>query len=79
MKDLETKLFTEQHTKEILTGEKQILSDKVSNLKASNMAMARTITKDKYHNNREEIEKERKKAIDDTKSAIASLTEKIEG
>jgi hypothetical protein len=31
------------------------------------MAMARTITKDKYHNNREEIEKERKKAIDETK------------
>jgi hypothetical protein len=55
------------------------LSDKVGNLKASNMGMARTITKDKYHNNREEIEKERKKAIDDTKSAIASLTEKIEG
>ena len=39
------------------------------------MAMARTITKDKYHNNREEIEKERKKAIDETKTAIAYLTE----
>jgi len=39
------------------------------------MGMARTITKDKYHNNREEIEKERKKVIDETKSAIAYLTE----
>ena len=75
MKDLETKLFTEQHTKDLLAGEKTVLSDKVGNLKASNMAIARTITKDKYHNNREEIEKEPKKAIDETKSAIAYLTE----
>ena len=75
MKDLETKLFTEQHTKDLLAGEKTVLSDKVGNLKASNMAMARTITKDKYHNNREEIEKERKKAIEETKTAIAYLTE----
>jgi len=36
MKDLETKLFTETHTKDILTIEKQILFDKIGKLKNDN-------------------------------------------
>jgi len=70
LRDLETKLFTEQHTKDILSGEKQVNYDKVSTLKNTNQNMGRAITKDKYHNNRDEVEKQRRKEIDDIQSSI---------
>ena len=54
MKDLETKLFTEEHTKSILTVEKQEWYDKVVDIKAVNQNMNRAITKEKYHNNKDE-------------------------
>ena len=50
MKDLETKYFTEDHTRQILHGEKQVWYDKVSNLKNVNQNMGRAITKDKPQN-----------------------------
>jgi hypothetical protein len=78
LRDQETKLFTEQHTKDVLTVERQILYDKVSNLKSINQNMGRAITKDKYHNNREEVEKLRRKKIDDTNEHIAKLSDLIE-
>ena len=64
MKDLETKLFTEEHTKFILTNEKTEWYDKVTDIKAVNQGMNRAITKDKYHNNRDEVEKQRRKDIE---------------
>jgi len=54
MKDLETKLFVESHTKDMLQEEKIELTKEYNNIKTSNQNMGRTITKDKYHNNREE-------------------------
>jgi hypothetical protein len=36
MKDFETKLFTETHTKDILTIEKQVLYESISNIKNDN-------------------------------------------
>jgi hypothetical protein len=57
MKDLETRLFTETHTRDILTSEKQLLFEKVNNLKNDNQNMGRAITKDKYHNNRDDVDK----------------------
>lgn len=36
LRDLETKMFTEQHTKDILSIEKQLIQDKNSNLKSVN-------------------------------------------
>jgi hypothetical protein len=78
LRDQETKLFTEQHTKDVLTVERQILYDKVSNLKSINQNMGRAITKDKYHNNREEVEKLRRKKIDDTNEHITKLSDLIE-
>ena len=78
MKDLETKLFTETHTKDVLTIEKQVLFDKIGKLKNDNQNMGRSITKDKYHNNRDEIEKKRRKEIDLVQEDINATSEKIE-
>jgi hypothetical protein len=64
MKDLETKLFQESHTKDLLIIEKQILIDKINVLKGENQNQGRKITKDKYHNNKEEIQKDRKNKMD---------------
>ena len=78
MKDLETKLFTEEHTKSILTVEKQEWYDKVTDIKAVNQGMNRAITKDKYHNNRDEVEKQRRKDIETNQEEIATLSKKVE-
>lgn len=78
MKDLETKLFTEEHTKSILTVEKQEWYDKVTDIKAVNQGMNRAITKDKYHNNRDEVEKTRRKDIETNQEEIATLSKKVE-
>ena len=78
MKDLERKLFTEQHTKDLLTGEKQVLYDKVSTLKNVNQNMGRQITKDKYHNNREEIDKQRTREIQEVQEKINKLHDEVE-
>jgi len=40
--------------------------------------MSRAITKDKYHNNREEVEKERRKQIDDINVSITKMCEQVE-
>jgi hypothetical protein len=50
----------------------------VSALKATNQNMSRAITKDKYHNNREEVEKERRKQIEDINSSITKMCEEVE-
>lgn len=78
MKDLETKYFTEDHTRQILHGEKQVWYDKVSNLKNVNQNMGRAITKDKYHNNRDEVDKERRRIIDEIQADINKLCEEVE-
>ena len=78
MKDLETKLFTEEHTKSTLNIEKQDWYDKVTNIKNVNQNQGRAITKDKYHNNRDEIEKQRRKDIDENQEAITSISKTVE-
>jgi len=40
--------------------------------------MGRAITKDKYHNNREEVEKERRRQIEEVNNQITKLNEDIE-
>jgi hypothetical protein len=67
MKDLETKLFVESHTKEVLHDEKIELQKDFNNIKTANQNMGRAITKDKYHNNREEQNKQRTRDIETIK------------
>lgn len=78
MKDLETKLFTETHTKDVLTNEKQVLFDKVNNLKNDNQNCNRTITKDKYHNNRDEVDKKRRRDIETIQEEINKTSDLIQ-
>ena len=78
LKEFEMKLYTEQHTKDILTVEKQGWYDKVSTLKGVNQNMGRAITKDKYHNNREEVDRDRRKQIEETRNEISLLCEQVE-
>lgn len=40
--------------------------------------MNRAITKDKYHNNRDEVEKQRRKDIETNQEEIATLSKKVE-
>jgi hypothetical protein len=75
--DHEFKLYTEQHTKDVLNLEKQVFYDKVSQLKADNQVMGRNITKDKYHNNREEEEKTRKRIVEEFQDDIDKLKDEI--
>ena len=78
LRDIETKLFTEQHTKDVLTQERADLLAKLTNLKADNQNMARDITKDKYHNNRDEVEKKRRKDMENVQEDINKTNIKIE-
>lgn len=64
LKDLETKLFTERHSTDILTIEKKKLFDLIGTLKGENQTMGRQITQDKYHNKTGDIEKERRVHLD---------------
>ena len=77
-RELEMKLYTELHTRDILTIEKNIQNGKIGTLKSENQNMQRAITKDKYHNNREDQAKEKKRTMDDINDNIASLSEKCE-
>ena len=78
MKELETKLFTEEHTKAVLTVEKQELYEKVIDIKAVNQNMGRQITKDKYHNNKDEVDKQRRKDIEVNQEEINKLSKQVE-
>jgi len=40
--------------------------------------MSRAITKDKYHNNRDEVEKERKRQIEEINTNIQKMCEEVE-
>ena len=72
------KLYSELHTRDILTIEKNIQNTKIGTLKSENQNMQRAITKDKYHNNREEQAKEKKRTMDDINEKIGDLSEKCE-
>ena len=62
---METRLYTELHTRDTLMVEKALQNDQASKLRSANQNMGRMITKDKYHNNREEKAKEKKKKMDE--------------
>lgn len=78
MKDLETKLFTENHSRDVLTIEKKKLFDQIGTLKGENQTMGRQITQDKYHNKTGDIEKERRVHLDKVNEDIQKMTKKCE-
>lgn len=54
------------------------MTEHLNKLKALNQNMGRTITKDKYHNNRDELEKERRKTTEEIQTATLEFSEKAE-
>lgn len=72
------KLYSEIHTRDILTIERNLQNTKVGVLKSDNQNMSRSITKDKYYNNREEKAKENKRIMDEINEYIAKLSEQCE-
>ena len=54
------------------------MTEHLNKLKALNQNMGRTITKDKYHNNRDELEKERRKITEEIQTATLEFSEKAE-
>ena len=77
-RELETRLYTEIHTKDTLVVERSLQNTKMGNLKSENQNMGRSITKDKYHNNREENAKEKKRVMDEINEKITELSEQCE-
>lgn len=78
LRDLQTKQYTEKHTKDILAKERSEMYEEVTNLKGDNQNMQRTITKYKYHNNKEDTEKQRRKEMEGVQESISKLNELIE-
>lgn len=62
----------------MLTEGKSIQQVKVGKLKSENQNMGRLITKDKYHNNREEKAKEKKRVMDEFNEDIQKKSEEVE-
>ena len=77
-RELEMRLYTELHTRDILTIERSLQNTRIGNLKSENQNMQRSITKDKYHNNREEQAKEKKRVMDEINDKITDLSDKCE-
>ena len=78
LKKLETQLFTEEHTKNVLKAEKDVMFSKVMDLKQDNTSKSRILTKEKYHNKTDAIEKDRRKAIDDIQAQVNKVCDEIE-
>ena len=62
----------------MLTEDKGVQNTKIGKIKAENQNMGRAITKDKYHNNREEKAKEKKRIMDELNELIQKLSEECE-
>lgn len=70
MYSLETKLFTEAHTKTVLEGERDVVKKKLEAVKLENQQMARDISRNKMFNKKDEQRKEKKDIMDKLKRTI---------
>jgi len=78
LKDKEAKLYHETHERDVLQVEKQKLTEQINALRAANQNMGRKITKEKYHNNLDEIEKDRRKVTEEVQADIIKLSDEAE-
>ena len=78
LKDQETFLFKQAHTRDVLTDEKKIMFEKQLNLKNENQNKGREITKMRYHNNKDEVLKKRRGDIEKVTTDITKTVEEIE-
>ena len=78
MNDLQLRLFNESHTRDVLAEERVMLGKKNKELQSKNQQDNRIITKDKYHNDREETARSRRIQLDDLQAQINKVSEAIE-
>eukprot|EP00347_Sterkiella_histriomuscorum_P000015 403377510 len=78
LKNLETKLYNEKHTKVILDKERQVQAKKLSDVKNHNQQMGREIQRNKMFNKKDEIRKKMKEDHDKLAFIIRDQNKDIE-
>lgn len=78
LKDSETIVFTQGHTRDLLTDEKKVMFERSLVIRQDNQEKGRDITRMRYHNNKDEILKKRKADMEDMKTSIQKLIDEIE-
>jgi hypothetical protein len=78
IKDMETKLYNERHTKTVLDQERLVVSKKLNDVKGQNAQYAREISRNKMFNKRDEDRKEKKDRSDKLQSKIKDFNKDIE-
>jgi len=78
IKDMETKLYNEKHTKTVLDGERQIVNRKLADVKGQNAQMSREISRNKMFNKKDEDRKAKKELQDRLASSIKDFNRDIE-
>ncbi|CDW78218.1 UNKNOWN [Stylonychia lemnae] len=78
MRDLETRLYNERHTKAILEGERGIATKKLADVKNLNQQMSREIQRNKMFNKKDEDRKNKKEINDKSQFIIREQNKNIE-
>jgi chromosome segregation ATPase len=78
IKDMETKLYNERHTKTVLDSERLTVAKKLNDVKGQNAQYAREISRNKMFNKRDEERKEKKDRQEKLASKIKDFNKDIE-
>ena len=78
MFSLETKLYTERHTKTVLEHERTDLSKKLNEVKIENQSMAREIQRNKMFNKKDDERRAKKEEQEKLKVWVGELNKEIE-
>ncbi len=78
IKDMETKLYNEKHTKTVLDHERQVVNRKLVDVRGQNAQMSREISRNKMFNKKDEDRKDKKEKHDKLQAAIKEFNQQIE-
>lgn len=78
IRQTEHRLYNEEHYKNLLKTEKDEMFSKQLELKTDNTSKSRILTKEKYHNKNDQIEKERVKEVNEINENIQKIEDEIE-
>jgi len=78
IKDMETKLYNERHTKTVLDSERLTVAKKLNNVKGQNAQYSREISRNKMFNKRDEERKEKKDKQEKLSTKIKDFNRDIE-
>lgn len=78
IKDMETKLYNERHTKTVLDSERLTVAKKLNDVKGQNAQYSREISRNKMFNKRDEERKEKKDRQEKLASKIKDYNKDIE-